>query len=57
MYSSDNGLDELVERRGEAVLTYEALAETMRTFIDLHPETETTVNRFATFLARDDTDD
>ena len=31
--------------------------EKLRTFVDLHPEFETAVDRLATWLARDDEDD
>ena len=57
MYATDKGLDELVERRGDEEITFAALADTMREFVDLHPEMEIPVERLATFLARDDTDD
>jgi hypothetical protein len=57
VYATDKGLEELAERRGEESVTYGALADAMREFVDLHPEHETAVERLATFLARDDADD
>ena len=57
MYATDKGLEELDERRGEESVTFSALADAMRAFVDLHPEHETAVERLATFLARDDADD
>lgn len=57
MYFTDRGIEELEERRGEEQVTLEWLAERLRTFVDLNPEFEVAVERLATFLARDDTDD
>jgi hypothetical protein len=57
VYATDKGLDELVERRGDEQVTYTALADAMRDFVDLHPEAETAIERLAIFLARDDIDD
>jgi hypothetical protein len=57
MYATDRGIDELVERRGEEQLSFSALADALREFVDLHPEAENTVERLAVFLARDDADD
>ena len=57
MYATDKGLEELDERRGEESVTFSALTDAMRAFVDLHPEHETAVERLATFLARDDADD
>jgi hypothetical protein len=47
VYFTDRGIEELVEW----------LAARMRTFVDEHPEFEDAVERLATFLARDDTDE
>ena len=57
MYFTDRGIEELAERRGEDEVTLDWLAEQLRTFVDLHPEFETAVERLATWLARDDEDD
>ncbi|MCA1705934.1 MAG: DUF6104 family protein, partial [Actinobacteria bacterium] len=38
-------------------LSVEWLAARMRAFVDEHPEYEDAVERFATFLARDDADE
>ncbi len=57
MYFTDRGIEELVERRGEESVTLEWLGEQLRTFVDMNPEFETAVERFATWLARADDDD
>ncbi|BCJ72531.1 hypothetical protein CS0771_20750 [Catellatospora sp. IY07-71] len=57
MYFTDRGIEELVERRGGEEVTLEWLAERLRDFIDLNPEFEIPVERFATWLARLDEDD
>ena len=57
MYFTDRGIEELVERRGEETVTLEWLGEQLRTFVDMNPEFETPIERFATWLARDDEDD
>ncbi|HET9516611.1 MAG TPA: DUF6104 family protein [Actinoplanes sp.] len=57
MYFTDRGIEELVERRGEESVSLEWVADRLRTFVDLNPEFETAIERFATFLARDDADD
>ncbi|WP_432479534.1 DUF6104 family protein [Nocardioides sp. GXQ0305] len=58
MYFTDRGLEELVKRRGDEVVTCEWIAERLQEFTDLHPEFETATERFATWLARlDDPDD
>ena len=57
MYFTDRGIEELVERRGGETVTLEWVGEQLRTFVDLNPEFETAVERFATWLARDDEDD
>ena len=54
MYFTDRGLEELVSRRGQEELTFSYLAEKLRTFVDANPEFETTIDRLATYLARDD---
>ncbi|MGL4832601.1 MAG: DUF6104 family protein [Propionibacteriaceae bacterium] len=58
MYFTDRGIEELAKRRGEESVSYEELAELLRTFVDLHPEHEVPIERLATWLARmDDEDD
>lgn len=58
MYFTDRGIEELQSRRGEEEVTLLWLGEQLRTFVDLHPEFETPIERLATWLARlDDEDD
>ncbi|WP_165949468.1 DUF6104 family protein [Kribbella turkmenica] len=58
MYFTDRGIEELEGRRGEEDVTLAWVAERLREFVDLHPEFETPIERFATWLARlDDEDD
>jgi hypothetical protein len=57
MYFTDRGLEELEERRGEDRVTLGWLAERLREFVDLHPETESGVDRLASWLARLDDDE
>jgi hypothetical protein len=57
MYFTDRGIEELVERRGEETVTLEWIGEKLRNFVDNHPEFEIPIERFATWLARDDEDD
>ena len=58
MYFTDRGIEELERRRGEEELSIAWLAERLREFVDLNPEFETPIERFATWLARlDDEDD
>ena len=58
MYFTDRGIEELAERRGAEAVTIEWLADQLRTFVDINPEFETPIERFATWLARlDDEDD
>ncbi|MEU4676814.1 DUF6104 family protein [Micromonospora sp. NPDC023737] len=57
MYFTDRGIEELVERRGDEQFSVEWLAERLRDFVDLNPEFETPVERFATWLARLDDED
>ncbi|HZI96165.1 MAG TPA: DUF6104 family protein [Actinomycetales bacterium] len=54
MYFTDRGIEELEARRGEDEVSLAWLAERLRTFVDLNPEFETPVERFATWLARQD---
>jgi hypothetical protein len=57
VYFTDRGIEELEDRRGGEQLSVEWLAARMRTFVDDHPDLEDTVERLATFLARDDADE
>lgn len=57
MYFTDRGIEELEARRGEEEVTLAWLAERLQTFVDLNPEFETAVERFATWLARADDED
>jgi hypothetical protein len=57
VYFTDRGIEELEQRRGEEAVTLEWVAGRLRAFVDLNPEFETAVERLATFLARDDSDD
>lgn len=59
MYFTDRGIEELENRRGEDEVSLGWLAEQLRVFVDLNPEFETPIERFATWLARldDDLDD
>ena len=58
VYFTDRGIEELASRRGEEQVSLAWLADQLRTFVDLHPEFETPVERLATWLARlDDEED
>jgi hypothetical protein len=58
VYFTDRGIEELESRRGAEDVSLAWLAERLREFVDLNPEFETPVERFATWLARlDDEDD
>jgi hypothetical protein len=58
MYFTDRGIEELEGRRGAEDVTLGWVAERLREFVDLNPEFETPMERFATWLARlDDEDD
>jgi len=58
VYFTDRGIEELTARRGDEQVSLEWLAEQLRTFVDVHPEFETPIERLATWLARlDDTED
>lgn len=58
MYFTDRGIEELAKRRGEEEISFDFLAELLRTFVDLNPEFEVPIERLATWLARiDDEDD
>ena len=57
MYFTDRGIEELEQRRGEEEVTLAWLADKLRAFVDANPDFETAIERFATYLARDDEDD
>ncbi|CAN5266404.1 DUF6104 family protein [soil metagenome] len=58
MYFTDRGIEELVDRRGDEMVSFSWLADRLGEFVDLNPEFEVPVERFATWLARlDDLDD
>ncbi|GAB3814264.1 DUF6104 family protein [Tessaracoccus terricola] len=58
MYFTDRGLEELEDRRGEETITFGWLSEQLRTFVDLNPEFESTIDRLGSWLARlDDPED
>lgn len=56
MYFTDRGIEELDKRRGEEEVTLSWVAEQLRIFVDIHPEFEVPMERFATWLARNDDD-
>ena len=57
MYFTDRGIEELVARRGDEHVSLAWLADQLQMFVDLNPDFEVPVERFATFLARLDDDD
>jgi hypothetical protein len=57
VYFTDRGIEELEGRRGEEEVPLAWVAERLREFVDLNPDFETPIERFATWLARDDEDD
>ncbi|WP_433160835.1 DUF6104 family protein [Kribbella sp. CA-247076] len=57
MYFTDRGIEELEGRRGEEDVSLAWVAERLREFVDLNPEFETPIERFATWLARLDDED
>ncbi|MCX6396450.1 MAG: DUF6104 family protein [Propionibacteriales bacterium] len=58
MYFTDRGIEELEKRRGDEEVTVAWLANQLRDFVDVHPDFEVPIERFATWLARvDDPDD
>ena len=57
MYFTDRGIEELQGRRGDEDVSLSWLAEQLREFVDLNPEFETAIERFATWLARLDDDE
>ena len=57
MYFTDRGIEELSDRRGAEEVSLGWLAERMREFVDLFPESEAAVDHLATWLARLDDED
>jgi hypothetical protein len=57
MYFTDQGIEELAERRGEEEVSLAWLADRLRDFVDLNPDFEVPVDRLAKWLARLDEDD
>jgi hypothetical protein len=57
MYFTDRGIEELESRRGEEEVNLAWLAQRLQSFVDLNPEFELAVDRFATWLARADDED
>lgn len=57
MYSTDRGIEELEQRRGEEQVSLAWLAGRMQEFVDLNPEFEVAVDRLTTWLARLEDDD
>ncbi len=57
MYFTDRGIEELSGRRGNDEVTLGWLAERLREFVDLSPESEASVDRLASWLARLDEDE
>ena len=57
MYSTDQGIEELAQRRADDEVSLGWLAERLREFVDQAPEFEVAVDRLASWLARLDDDD
>jgi hypothetical protein len=57
VYFTDRGIEELESRRGEEDVRLAWVAERLREFVDLNPDFETPIERFATWLARLDDED
>jgi hypothetical protein len=57
MYFTDRGLEELQARRGDEQVSLAWLADQLQAFVDLNPEFEIPIERFATWLARLDDED
>ena len=57
MYFTDRGIEELVERRGDEQVAIEWVAARLQEFVDLNPECEVAIDRFATWLARSTDED
>jgi hypothetical protein len=57
MYFTDRGIEELEKRRGEEEVSLAWVADRLKEFVDLNPDYEIPVERFATWLARLDDQD
>jgi hypothetical protein len=57
VYFTDRGIEELEKRRGEETVSLTWVAEQLRLFVDLNPDFEVPIERFATWLARLDDDE
>jgi len=57
VYFTDRGIEELVARRGDEQVSIEWLGDRLQAFVDVSPEFETAIERFATWLARADDED
>ena len=57
MYFTDRGIEELEKRRGEEEVSLAWVADRLKEFVDLNPDFEIPVERFATWLARLDAPD
>ena len=57
MYFTDRGIEELERRRGDDEVDLGWVADRIREFVDLNPEFEIPMERFATYLARLDDED
>ena len=57
MYSTDQGIEELAQRRADDEVSLGWLAERLREFVDLAPEFDAAVDRLASWLARLDDDE
>jgi len=57
VYFTDRGIEELETRRGEETVSLGWVATQLQTFVDLNPEFETPIDRFASWLARLEDDD
>jgi hypothetical protein len=57
VYFTDRGIEELETRRGDEEVSLAWVAQRLQNFVDLNPEFETAVERFATWLARADDED
>ncbi|MBA3311297.1 MAG: hypothetical protein H0U28_14805 [Nocardioidaceae bacterium] len=57
MYFTDRGIEELVDRRGDELVSLSWVADRLQEFVDLNPDFETPVERLATWLARLDDDE
>jgi hypothetical protein len=57
VYFTDRGIEELEARRGDEQVSLAWVAARLREFVDLDPDTESVVERLATWIARLDDED